>query len=223
MIYRNWIVKHISYGVQDVNDYIRWFCYQVNKISKEELFFKKFDIKYKQIIQASYDHLDITKYRTTSKFKNQVETTIEYDKIIYKVKICSYGLQICNVQVNPYELMDHVSKTLGLKFLKIETVLVSSSGKLKTLSQQDYINHPNANVNGSHLHLKFPLESIIIYNYGKFVISSRSLQQVVKLYTDLYIHSDLKKTLQLLFQLKSSWFSKLPLDLYNVIINFLYP
>lgn len=220
-LYRDWIVKQIPYGIDDVNYYIRSICYQVNKISKEELFFEKFNISSIQTIQATYDKIDLTQYGNLEKgkFKNQVLANIQYDDKIYKVKLSSTSLMICGAKINPIDLINHVAKKLSLKILNITTSMIICNGILKTLSPQYYINHPSAIIRNHCTILKLDQSSIFIYNSGKFIISSKSAQQNIRLYTDLYIQNDLKYALQLLFNLKSSWFNLLPLELCDVILS----
>ncbi len=225
ILYRDWIVKQIHYGIDDINYYIRTICYDVNQrqLSKEELFFNKFNISHNQTIIATYDKIDISQYETSQyevkkRFKNQVLTNIQYDDKIYKVKMFSTALQISDVKINPVELINFVSKKFNLKILTIKTSLINGCGQLMTFSRQD-ITHPNAIQEIHHTKLNINQSTVMIYNSKKFIISCKSPQQLIKSYTDLYIQSDLKRSLLLLFNLTSSWFFTLPLELYDVILN----
>lgn len=218
ILYRDWIVKQISYGIDDLNYYIRAICYQVNKVSKEELFFEKFNITGTRSIVARYNKIDITKYGNIGQFKNCALREIEYNGHIYKVKLCSNALMIAGVKINPEELVDYVARQLGLSILNIETKMINCTSSFM-ISRDAYINHPNAMNQHYVTQLKFDRSIIRIYNSGRFIISCKSPQQALTLFTDLYVQSDLKNILKLLFHLKSSWFNQLPIELYDVILS----
>ena len=42
---------------------------------------------------------------------------------------------------------------------------------------------------------------------------------LIKIYTYVYLHTDLAIVLKILFNHKSSWFVTLPFDLYDVILS----
>ena len=144
ILYRDWLIHQISYGVDDLNDYIRSICYQVNKLSTE-LLFEKFNITSIRTIIGIYDKIDITKYGDFFKgsFRNCVLVNIEYKEHFYRIKLSSTSLMITGVKIDPIELTYYVARTLGLSILDIQTRMINCKSSLKTISPDDYINHPN--------------------------------------------------------------------------------
>lgn len=139
-------------------------------------------------------------------FKNCVSLKVVHENINYNVKLYKYGVQVCGVK--NIKMIEDIIQLFDLKVVVITLPLINITTKF--INKVALIDNP--------LNLKYNKSSILLYNTGRCLFNVNN-NEFKELYHALYCQIDLPFILKLLFQYKTSLFSTLPFDLYQVILQ----
>ena len=141
-------------------------------------------------------------------YKIQMGSQSQYKVSIFQAHMVIYAVEDLNLIHRILTLFNKPYRNITIMHIKAKT-------NFKTTSYQI----PNSRPSKKALFIKLNPSHAHLYENGKCTLSAYNAIDLIKLYTYVYLHTDLAIVVKILFNHKVSWFATLPFDLYDVILS----